>query len=222
VISREAETIVSPSPHLEKKIISHTEKCSTTVIPNGFSPERFHPAKKEKIILLVGRLLKFKGFQYFLQAIKDMDLGEYKVYIVGEGTYKPQLDIPGQEVGSDGVRFLGWVYPDRLRNLYEHTSIFVMTSEVENSPITLLEAMAAKAAIITTDIEACRFLVGDCAVYVPPREPDQLKKALVSMMRDQELRTSLANKGRDRVEHHLNWKKIGTRYESVLDEVANP
>ncbi len=83
-----------------------------------------------------------------------------------------QLNVP--------AKFYGYVDNNspELRELYETASIFVFTSESENFPIVLLEAMAAGAAIITTSGTGCAEVVGDAAILVPPRDPEAIRAAL--------------------------------------------
>jgi glycosyltransferase involved in cell wall biosynthesis len=74
-IVKNADRVITPSHYLKDMILKNVDTDNVTVIPNGFDTGslNFDPKKKEKKILLVSRLFEFKGFQYFLEAIKDMD-----------------------------------------------------------------------------------------------------------------------------------------------------
>ena len=218
-IIKEAEVVISPSEHLKEKILANYSKCEVRVIPNGFSAENFHPKKKEKIILLVGRLLKFKGFQYFLEAIKGMDLKGYKVYIAGDGTYRPYLENIIKKMEPGKVKLLGWVKPDHLKKLYEKASIFVLPSEVESFGLVLLEAMAARCAVITTDIDSCKEIVGEAGIVVPRGDIEAIKKAIHKLIKNSEMIELLKEKGIQRVKNYYDWQEITKRYHTLFSEV---
>ncbi len=92
------------------------------------------------------------------------------MHIVGDGPYLETLKSQAAAArgASPGSTATWTTNSADLRDLYETASIFVFTSESENFPIVLLEAMTAGAAIITTSGTGCAEVVGDTALLVPP------------------------------------------------------
>lgn len=223
VITKNASAIVSPSENLKRTILKAGGALDVTIIPNGFHPEKFNPEKeKEKIILMAGRLLKFKGYQYVLKAVKNMDLKGYKVIIAGDGTYKPYLKEITKEIEPGKVKFLGWVHPDILQRLYEKASIFVLASECESFGLVLLEAMSAGCAVVTTNIETCSEIVDDAGIVVPLHDVEAIKNALSTLIDNKNLMYHLKEKGVKRVKNHYHWRDIAKQYDSILSEVRRP
>jgi glycosyltransferase involved in cell wall biosynthesis len=220
-ILRGADHVISPSQFLRKLVDQRSHGRPVSIIPNGFRYERFRPdLPKERRILLVTRMLPRKGVQHLLAALPGLDLRGFEVDIVGDGPYLPTLRQMAAELALP-VRFWGWLDNDsaKLRELYERSSIFAFTSEAENFPTVLLEAMAAGQAIVTCDGTGCPEVVGDDALLVPPRRPDRLGEALSHLVQDDELRAQLGHRARARVEQEFGWQGIARRHVDLYREV---
>jgi len=154
--------LISPSRFLQRLVSKHAAGRPITIIPNGFRYERFRADRpKERRILVVSRMLPRKGVQYLLAALPGLELRDFEVDIVGDGPYLPTLKQMASELRLP-VKFWGWLDNDspQLKELYERSSIFTFTSEAENFPNVLLEAMAAGQAIVTCDGTGCPEVVG--------------------------------------------------------------
>jgi glycosyltransferase involved in cell wall biosynthesis len=192
-----------------------------TLIPYGFDVERFNPhAIKQKHILVVTRMLKRKGVQYLLKALEGLTV-DYSVHIVGDGPFLPTVQKLANNVGAN-VKLWGWLdnRSPELKELYETSSIFVLTSEAENFPVALMEAMAAGLAIITSKGTGCAEVVGDTAVLVEPKKPEALKAALNILATDANLRRELGQAARKRCEDDFSWAAVASRYLSLYERFA--
>ncbi|MFQ6135783.1 MAG: glycosyltransferase family 4 protein [Candidatus Hydrothermarchaeales archaeon] len=220
-IVQNSERVITPSNYLKNLILDKMQTNKIKVIPHGFNYTEFEPKEKEKRILVVSRLFERKGVQYFLNAIKDLE-SDYEVVIVGEGPYKEKLLQKALDVKID-VKFVGWLdnTSEDYKNLYETSSIFVFPSSQESFGVVLQEAMSAKMAIITSNSSGCVETVGDAALLVRPKNSQDLKKALVSLIENDDLRKQLAKKGRERVEKEFSWKRIARQYLDLYEAVAS-
>jgi glycosyltransferase involved in cell wall biosynthesis len=99
-----------------------------------------------------------------------------------------------------------------LKELYESSKIFVLTSEEENFPIALLEAMASELAIITTKGTGCAEVVGNTAVLVEPRNSKMIRSALEKLTGDTNLCDRLGKAARRRVKTKFSWDIVAKRY----------
>ncbi len=222
-VLRGADHLISPSRFLRKLVDQRPHGRPISIIPNGFRYERFRPDRpKERRILLVSRMLPRKGVQYLLAALRDLDLRGFKVDIVGDGPYLPTLRQMAAELGLP-VTFWGWLdnKSPELKNLYERSAIFAFTSEAENFPVVLLEAMAAGQAIVTCDGTGCPEVVGPDALLVPPRRADLLAAALGRLVQNDELRAQLGQRARARVEQEFGWQGIARRHIALYREVRS-
>jgi glycosyltransferase involved in cell wall biosynthesis len=214
-IVERAAVVVCPSEHLNRLIAATGASARTIVIPNGFEIDKFAPGPKDKRILVVTRMLERKGVQYVLQALDGLPL-DFEVDVVGDGPYLPTLKSMARSKQLP-VRFWGWLDNEspELKALYESASIYALPSENENFPVTLLEAMAAGAAIITTESTGCEEVVGDAGLLVPPRDVAAIRAALSTLANDCECRRAYGARARARLEEHFSWTVVGRRYGSA-------
>jgi glycosyltransferase involved in cell wall biosynthesis len=208
-ITSDADLIICPSVAIESLIKASNPRARTEIIPNGIDLEKFHPQQKvPKRLLVVTRMFERKGVQFLLKALEGLP-DEFDVHVVGDGPYLETLKTMAAELGVR-AKFYGYMDNDStdLRDLYETASVFVFTSESENFPIVLLEAMAAGTAIITTSGTGCAEVVGDAALLVPPRDADALRSALEKLSRNPELVKELASAARERVVKRFGWERV--------------
>lgn len=203
--------LVTPSGFLRRLVIENCPKANVKVIPNGINLGNFQPLPKTKSILMCSRILGFKGFQYAIQAVKDIET-DWQVNVIGEGPYLPELKklAEGSKVK---INFLGWLdkSDERFYKLFNESSIFVFPSEAENFPTVLLEAMAAGMAIITSNAGGCPEVVGDAALFVEPRSPMQIREKLEELIHSENLREKLGASARKRV-GEFSWSSIAQKY----------
>lgn len=179
-------------------------------IPNGLDPLRVQPTVsreqiREKLgiksneiaIFTIGRLAKQKGIEYLLEAIqllKDEQVNkEYHFYIVGSGELKEDLKNRAKRLSiEDKVTFLG--FREDVNNLLNAADIVVLPSLREGLSIALLEAMAAKKAIICTNIGSNRTVVQDEkeALVVEPKDSIALKDKIKILIENESLREKIA------------------------------
>jgi len=205
----EADLIICPSKSIEDLIKKTTEQVRTQIIPNAIDTNKFQPRNKDpRNLLVVTRMFERKGVQYLLRALVQLK-GAFNVNIVGDGPYLHTLKDQASELGID-ARFWGHVDNDsaELKELYETASIFVFTSEAENFPIVLLEAMIAGAAIVTSSGTGCAEVVGDTALLVPVRDPNAIKAMLQRLAADPDLVARLGRAARERVIARFGWEGV--------------
>ncbi|MAM89343.1 MAG: hypothetical protein CME36_18740 [unclassified Hahellaceae] len=219
---RAIDLITSPSEHLRKLILKSRPSAKVTVIPNGYDPARFDPnTEKQPGIVVCTRMFQRKGVQYIIDAavrIAKEDL-KYRIplHILGEGPYLQNLR--DQAAGKDiDITFHGWVDNDspELKAIYENNAIFAFTSDQENFPVNLLEALCAGNAIITTDSSGGKEVVGDCALLVPPQNPEAIATQLKRLIDDAGFRRQLGQDGRKRLEDNFSWKAVTQQFEDSM------
>ena len=221
-ITNNSLKVICPSKSLRELVLKTDKNVDTVLLPNGIDLTKFSNAKnKRKQILVVSRMFERKGVQYFLDALPGFNHG-FEINIVGDGPYLENLKKQAAELNLN-VNFLGFMdnKSESLKNLYETSSIFVFTSESENFPIVLLEAMTAGLAIITTDDTGCAEVVGDAALLVPSKNSSSIKNALIQLVGDYNLCRSLGDAARKRAEEHFSWKIIANKHLQVYSQFTN-
>ena len=78
--------------------------------------------------------------------------------------------------------------------------------------MSLMEAMAAGLAIVTTRGTGCAEVVGDTALLVEPGNPAQMAEALLALSRAPERARELGRAARRRLESEFSWRRVAERY----------
>lgn len=169
----------------------------------------------EKFVLFVGRLVKYKGLEYLVRAMADVDSG-VSLLIVGDGPEKEELsDLVGKLKLSERVRFLGKVSDAYLDYLFCNSIALVLPSidRAEAFGVVQLEAMRAKLPVISTAINGSGVdevnLNNVSGLVVSPKDSVSLAKAIEKLSSDAELRNSLSLKAYDRFINNFT-KKVMT------------
>lgn len=221
-VVKNAERIICPSETIESLIHQNKPDTKTSVIPNGIEVDKWNLySEKKSRILVVTRMFERKGVQYVLEALKGLT-HSFDVNIVGDGPYLDTLQNMAKGHGIN-VKFWGWLDNNspKLKELFETSSIFVFPSEAENFPIVLLEAMAARMAIITTSGTGCAEVVGDSALLVEPRSVEGIREALITLINDPALCEKLGSSSRKRLEDNFTWVAVANRYSELFQKYIN-
>lgn len=210
-----AKNVICPSQSIKHLVEINAPRAKTHIIPNGYDTNRFSGLKKERRIIAVSRLLERKGIQYLIKAVADEDI-KWEIVIAGNGTYLNELRRMANASKSK-IRFTGWLNnkSDEFYRLYESSSIFILPSESENFPISLLEAMLSRNAIITTKGTGCEEVVGSTAWLVPPKDPCAIRKALNEIINNKELRIRMGELARDRARRLFGWPIVTQQYQKL-------
>jgi glycosyltransferase involved in cell wall biosynthesis len=120
---------------------------------------------------------------------------------------------------SDNVFFVGHVDPDRLQKLYAECGIFVFPSIVETFGNPLLEAMAAGAAIASSNSAAMPEVIGDAGLLFQPHDAAEMAEKIGLLIEDRQLRIDLGKKAKVR-SRLFDLSKTAEQTLSVLDAAA--
>ena len=142
-----------------------------TRIPNAVDADRFTKRTKEPRVLVATRLNEGKGVHHVIEALAATSGAQHELDIAGEGPQRTALERLARE-RQVPARFHGWLARSRLDTMFERSRIFVLASAAENFPVSLLEAMAARCAIVATRVGGIPEMVGDTALLV---EPDDVR-----------------------------------------------
>ncbi|MFA6186028.1 MAG: glycosyltransferase family 4 protein [Phycisphaerae bacterium] len=213
-----ANRLTAPSSFLKSRINANAGNLTVDVIPNGIDTSGLHSADKTKSILMCSRLFKFKGFQYALKALNQIDC-DWQVNIIGEGPFRGELENEAKSVKMP-VKFHGWLdnKSAEYKELFERSLIFIFPSEMENFPTVLLEAMAAGMAIITSTAGGCPEVVGDAGVLVEPRNAAAIRQRLEELINSDKRISELMAAAKNRVQM-FSWQNIAAKYVQCYESV---
>lgn len=166
------------------------------------SPEPPAPVR----VVLVARMLKDKGVGEFIEAARLLGDRGYGIRFTLVGAPDPQNPSSMTEAelrALDQAGIVEWLgFRRDVPDILAQSHIVALPSYREGLPKTLLEAMAAERAIVTTDVPGCREVVTDevTGLLVPARDAEALAAAIVRLAEDQPLRRAIARAGRRKAE----------------------
>ena len=143
-------------------------------------------------LVFAGRLTAQKDLPVLLAALLDVE--DVALLVAGEGPELPGVERLVRELGlGDRVRLLGPQPRERVVELFAAADAAVLSSRWENFPHTVVEALAAGAPVISTDVGGVAEAVrdGESGLLVPPRRPDLMADAIRRYFADGELRERL-------------------------------
>jgi glycosyltransferase involved in cell wall biosynthesis len=154
-------------------------------------------------LLSVGTLFPHKGFAYLIDALRLLrERGlDFRCTLVGGGPLRTQLEERVRRNGLEArVAFTGPLKQAELVPLYRRAAVFVLMAQPEwhwGIPNVMIEALAARAAIITTRFGSVEELIrdGETGLLVPAKDPAALAQAIETLADDDELRCRLAEAG---------------------------
>ncbi|MED1467600.1 glycosyltransferase family 4 protein [Bacillus salipaludis] len=208
-------------PILEK--LGAENSCMTTVYTGiDFEVKKSQNGQKKIIITCVSRLRPRKGHKYLFEALsllKD-DLYNVEVRIVGDGEMREELENQIKELKLKNVYFLG--SRNDIPKLLSQSDIFVQPTLSDTLPISIIEAMFAKQAILATNVGGIPEIIQDnyTGLIVEPANPKELAEKLLLLVQNQLLRVVLAKKAKNFADEQLTVtnmvKEIDKIYRSLL------
>lgn len=200
---KQSAGVIVPSVYLQQ-VFSQFKQAST-IVANTLDPELFKPTKKQvnstQLHIIVTRNLEaiydvataIRAFALILQSHSDA-----KLTIAGEGPELAQLQQLVTELQLDtAVNFVGRLNRNDMAALYQSADIMLNTSLVDNSPNSLIEAMASGVAIISSNVGGIPLLVKHeyDALLTAPKQPELIFQQLKRLLNNPELKQQLITNG---------------------------
>ncbi len=179
----------------------------------------------KRVILVVARLVPLKNLALLLDAlaiVRERVAGAHLV-IVGDG---PEADALRHRAVAlevaDAVTFAGYVPQAETPKFYRAADVFALSSDFDNSPNVVLEAMASGLPVVTTDAGGVRDFVTDRVggAIVPRRDAGQLARALQYYLTSPEAARAAGDHNRARAITEFSWRASALRLLAVYHRVV--
>ena len=201
-----------------------------TVIPNGIDSKISRPAdyissewglSTGSYILFLGRLVPEKRPELLIEAFKGLDTDK-KLVIAGGGSDTSEYESQLHElaVGDERIVFTGFVGGVPLEELYSNCFAYVLPSDVEGMPMSLLEAMAYGCCCVTSDIPECADVLAGNGVTFEKGSAESLRTALRALLVDTGRASQLGAAVRAQVEKAYTWDSVVSRTLAVYEGEA--
>jgi glycosyltransferase involved in cell wall biosynthesis len=174
---------------------------------------------REKIILSAGAIQTRKNIARLVEAFEAID-PSWRLVLIGSNGYGADA-IHARIAASparERIAVLGYVPVEDLATWYARAQVFAFPSLDEGFGMPVLEAMAAGAAVVTSNRSALPEVAGDAAILIDPENLDALIDGLRRVTEDVELRADLTQRGIQRA-RQFTWEKAVAETWSVYREV---
>jgi len=217
-MSRFSDKIITVSEYdrqlaLQEKVAPE-EKLVT--IHNGMpdiSPELYaDPGKEPPRIIMVARFAPPKDHATLLKALSELKHLSWDLELVGDGPLLEETKKLASDLGiAKRVNFTGATndVPERLSK----SQIFVLSTNWEGLPLTIIEAMRAGLPVITSNVGGCSETVEDQVngFLVPRNSVENLKDKLAFLINTPGMRKKLGRKGQERYEEDFSFNIMSSR-----------
>ena len=145
-------------------------------------------------------------------AFKKLDT-EKRLVIAGGGsdTSEYEASLRNAAQGDNRIVFTGFVNGEPLEELYSNCYAYVLPSDVEGMPMSLLEAMAYGCCCVTSDIPECADVLADNGVTFEKGTADSLRAALQGLLAGGDRVKILGTAAKAHVEKAYNWDSVVER-----------
>lgn len=201
-----ARGLVVPSVTLEKIARRTWAQPAHKVhrIPNGIDLARFRKAARhahldevprkpgEALVGTLAGLRTVKNLPLMVRALAGMKQPA-RLVVMGEGPQREAIEAAARGLGvADRVHLLGHRDPARHMAALD---VFVLSSDSEQQPISVIEAMASNVPVVSTDVGDVRHMIApeNAEFLVPLGDSTALAEKLDKMVGDADLRTRIAD-----------------------------
>ena len=215
----EADLIITVSDFMKKQIIRRygIDSSRIEVIPNGptFTSPAAPSEREEGLVIFCGRLTGQKGVEYLLLAAKEVirKNSSARFVIMGRGYLESRLKDFASLLGiENNVRFIGFAEAKEIQDYYMKAEAVVIPSVFEPFGITVLDALASGAPVITAENAGIAedLQDGTHLLKVRERNSKDLAEAILSLLNNPSLRKKLSVNGKIASEKYT-WKNIASR-----------
>ena len=217
---RFADKIIVLSRNMQE-YFKDTYGKDTVWIPNGVSRPEERPAEqiseqfglsKDSYILFLGRLVPEKGIHYLIEAFRQVETGKRLVVAGGSSDTDDYLARLRELAGEDErILFTGFVQGAALQELYSNAYVYVLPSDVEGMPLSLLEAMSYGNCCLVSDIPECAEVVEDKAAIFPKQDIQALTQALQALCDGPETVEAYKKTASDFICGKYSWDDVAAR-----------
>lgn len=238
-----SDHIVAVTPNL-KNIIQNELNISgekITVIPNGANVKLFHPMEKThscellklsgtfNYICFIGNLAPYQGIENLILASQLIltSCPDARFLIVGDGEMKNDWINIAQKTGVyDKFIFTGSI-PIEQVPLYINVSDVCVApfrssrnAKIGLSPLKIYEYLACAKPVVSSRIPNLEFIEEQNAGFlVEPENPKELSKAIIKLMKDENLRNEMGKNGRDLVVKYYSWEANARKVAKLCEDL---
>ncbi|HXU38608.1 MAG TPA: glycosyltransferase family 4 protein [Blastocatellia bacterium] len=223
-VLRLADRVVVPSDYLVKVFAAFGVKAEAVFNTVDSSRFQFRERRALKPVLLSNRNLEpHYNVACTLRAFATIQtqVAEARLIVAGDGSERRYLRELAGELQLNNVDFVGAVAPERMPPLYDRADIFVNASNIDNQPLSIIEAFASGLPVVTTGAGGIRDMISDgiTGLMVSCDDHAALADRVLSLLSDDELASRIAGRAREECKNY-SWAAVRNQWLTIYRELA--
>jgi glycosyltransferase involved in cell wall biosynthesis len=172
--------------------------------------------RKNEYILYLGRIVPEKGLHYLVEAFQNINTSK-KLVIAGGSSHTDDYmdDIKRKALTDSRVIFTNFVQGEELEELYSNAYLYVLPSDLEGMPISLLEAMSYGNCCLVSDIPECTEVVENKAVTFKRGDIKDLRDKLEWLVTNPQVVDKYKSKAGTFICEKYDWDVVAEKTEKL-------
>jgi len=232
------------SEETKKKALMISSEVNLALIPMGVDLSVFSPQKKDakwrrqfndnhQILLGVGRLIEFKGFEYLIKALPIIlrVFPKVKLAIVGSGPDEKRLKKIARQLKLANMHsvFLGNLNHQELSRIYASSDVLIVPSytieksgEKEAQGLVVIEGLASGVSVVGSDSGGIRYIIDGKTTGLLAREKDyqDIAEKVIHLLSHPGRRRVMAKNGLKLVKRKYRWEIISDQFDQLYTKLA--
>ncbi|MUU77640.1 glycosyltransferase family 4 protein [Winogradskyella endarachnes] len=222
LIFKNAYKLIAPSNFL-KSVFNKYSYSNVTYIPNSIELEQYTFKKRDIDVI---KLLWVRSFS----SIYNPELAVLVLEKLLKDNIKAELTMVGPEVDGSllqvkqfakrknvTINFTGKLSKKEWINLSKNSNIFINTTNFDNTPVSVIEAMALGLPVVSTNVGGLPFLISNThdGVLVNANDCKAMVDAIIRIKNDEKFKNELVENARKKVED-FSWKVVKPKWAALL------
>lgn len=225
-VVKNASTVTTVTENLAKAMQNHGLKNKNyVVLPNVVDVNLFKPIEKNnlkvKIIHISCFENKSKNISGLIDALSILESRnvEYQCVFIGEGIdFEAMKEYAATKLEPLNIRFTGLLQGQKLADEMASGDFLVLSSNYENMPVVILEALACGLPVVSTDVGGIKEIVDEsCGILVPAKDSERLADAMQTTIMNLNYDT---NTLRDKVLSRYSYEAVGKFLDGIYKKTA--
>jgi L-malate glycosyltransferase len=220
-VLRRTDDLVVPSGYLEEVFLEFGLKAQT--VPNIIDLSQFYFRDRRPLqphLLCTRGFHPYYGIDVVVRAFAEVKktYSEARLDLVGGGSLEASIRDLVRQLRLSNVNFIGVVSRDAIGRAYDRGDIFVNASNLDNMPVSVLEAFAAGTPVITTEPEGMRYIVQHerTGLLSSPGDPAALAQNIIRVLKEPQLAERLAQNAFEESKRY-RWTAVREHWLSVYE-----
>ena len=179
-------------------------------VADAYFEARVPPPRRKPYALFVGTIEPRKNVDRLLDAWEMLPArvrSDYDLLLAGGAGWRCEATIERLRNSREGVYWLGYYPEPLLPELIRGAALLAYPSLHEGFGLPVAQAMACGTACVTSRVSSLPEVAGDAALLVNPESVEEICSAMLRLLEDSGLRSTLGAAGRERAERLFRWER---------------